>query len=124
MAKSKTASIKKDNAELMIRHSETDAPIIPVENIERLHGFRPDLVDWLINQTQTEASHRRRRETRIDFFIFTHNILGQIFAFIIGLAGVMSGAYIVVHGHALIGSIIAGITIVGLVAVFLTGKKR
>jgi hypothetical protein len=47
----------KDQAgrEVELRDNHSDAPLIPIAAIERLHQVRPDLVDWVFNETQTEA---------------------------------------------------------------------
>jgi hypothetical protein len=37
--------------ELTVQAHESDALMLPVEQLERLHGFRPDLVDFIVTQT-------------------------------------------------------------------------
>lgn len=88
MAKQTTARLRKKDNELTIQHHETDSPLIPVAQIERLHSFRPDRVDWVFNQTQVEADHRRSEDKRVNTFIFVEHLIGQIFALIIGLTAI------------------------------------
>lgn len=87
-----TAKVTRRDSELTIQQNETDSPIIPVAQLERLQTFKPDAVDWVIKQTQAEAEHRRAETKRVNGFIFTENILGQVCALVIGLAGVVGVA--------------------------------
>lgn len=120
--KSTTARVNRD--ELTVSQHETDSPIIPVAQLEHLHAFKPEAVDWVINQTQIEAEHRRAQNGRINTFVFIERLLGQIFAFLIGLAGVACGALVAVNGQPWAGTTIASLSLTGLAVVFLTGRPN
>ncbi|MBZ0093677.1 MAG: hypothetical protein K8F27_15840 [Sulfuricellaceae bacterium] len=122
--KSTTARVNRQDGELTVQQHETDAPIIPVQQLEQLHKFKPDAVDWVILQTQIEADHRRAEDKRINTFIFVERFLGQIFALLIGLAGITGGAYVAIQGQPWAGGTIASLAITGLAAVFLTGRGK
>lgn len=120
--KSITANKNKDGDQ-SIQLNETDSPIIPIAHLERLHQFRPDIVDWVIKQTQAEGEHRRSESTRVNTFIFIERIFGQVFAFLIGLAAIAVGGYMALHGQPWAGATIASIAITGLAGVYLIGHK-
>lgn len=124
MPKSTAGKLTNRSGELSFEHHETDSPIIPVVQLERLHKFRPDAVDWVINQTQIEAEHRRKEQKRINLFVFIERIIGQVFAAIIGLSGIGSGAYIALQGQPVAGTTIASLSLSGLAVVFLTGRTK
>ena len=115
---------KDGNSELTLSEHETDSPIVPVAQLERLHVFKPDAVDWVINQTQIEAEHRRKETSRVNGFIFTEHLIGQIFALIIGTVGIGAGSWVAVSGQPWAGGTIATTAITGLAVVFLTGRKK
>ncbi len=115
---------KDGNSELTVSEHETDSPVIPVAQLERLQVFKPDAVDWVIQQTQIEAEHRRKETIRINRFVFIENLLGQIFSLIIGLAGIGGGSWVAVSGQPVAGGTIATAAITGLAVVFLTGRKK
>lgn len=115
---------KDGNSELTLSEHETDSPIVPVAQLERLHTFKPDAVDWVISQTQIEAEHRRKETSRINGFIFTEHLIGQIFALIIGTVGIGAGSWVAVSGQQWAGGTIATAAITGLAVVFLTGRKN
>ncbi|QFY44133.1 hypothetical protein F6R98_17075 [Candidatus Methylospira mobilis] len=109
--------------ELTVQQHETDSPVLPIAQIEKLHAFRPDLVDWVFNQTQAEAEHRRDEQRRINKFVFIERLVGQACALLIGLAGIGGGVYAAINGHEWAGGTIASLAITGLAVVFLTGKQ-
>jgi hypothetical protein len=108
--------------ELSFQQHETESPVLPVPELERLHAFRPDIVDWVVQQTQAEAESRRRTLDTINRYIFIQHIVGQCLAFCLGLAGVLGGGYIALQGQPWAGAAIAGAVITGLAVAFLTGK--
>jgi len=79
-------------------------------------------VDWVKEQTQTEAEHRRKTNDKINGYIFIQRIIGQILAFLLGVVGVAGGGYIAVSGQPWAGVGIATATITGLAVTFLTGR--
>lgn len=113
----------KDGHKLSIQQHETDCPILPVPQLEQLQKFKPEAVDWVINQTQIEAEHRRAENIKINKYTFIEHIIGQIFAFIIGLAGVCLGSYVALKGQPTAGGIIATSALAGLAGVFLSGRR-
>ena len=122
--RSTTASVKRRDGELTVSQHETDSPIIPVAQLERLHQFKPEAVDWVITQTQIEAEHRRAEDHRVNTFIFVERTVGQVFAFLIGISGVVGGAYVAIHEQPWAGAMIASLALTGLAVVFLTGRSK
>lgn len=114
----------KDGQQLSIHQHETDCPILPVPQLEQLARFKPDAVDWVIDQTQKEAEHRRSEIIKINKYTFIERLLGQIFAFCIGMAGVVCGSYVALNGQPTAGGIIATSALAGLAGVFLSGRQK
>ena len=113
----------KDGSELLVQDTQSDAPILPIASIERLHNIRPDRVDWVFEQTQAEAETRRIEQRRINTFVFIERIVTQIFALAIGLCGICGGIYAALEGHDWLGGTVATVTIGTLAVAFLrTGK--
>ena len=96
MARGSKTQIKGKGSEITHQQHETDSPIIPVPQLERLHTFKPDAVDWMLKQTEIEATYRRNEEHRVNSFIFIERLVGQIFALIIGLTGIGGGSCLAV----------------------------
>lgn len=69
MAKQHQVRAKSANgSELAVSSHDSDSPILPVAQLEKLHSFRPDLVDFVVEQTKIEAEDRRARTKRVDTF--------------------------------------------------------
>ena len=92
--KSTQARVRHRDGEMTLQQQETDSPIIPIGQLERLQRFKPEAVDWIIQQTQIEAEERRRERRRPNTLLFVERTLGQFFALVIGLAGIGGGVCI------------------------------
>lgn len=121
--KQTTARLNRNNGDVTFQQHETDAPIIPVAQLERLQKFSPETVSWVIQQTQEEAEHRREQDRYINRSIYKERLMGQIFSFVTGVVGIVGGSYTAVMGFPWTGGIIATAAITGLAVVFLTRQK-
>lgn len=108
---------------LQLTQHETDSPVLPVAQLEQLHAFRPDLVDWVKDQTEQEAVSRRERRNRVDMFILIERLSGLVAGLIISCVGIGAAVYLALNGQPAVASVIGGGTLVGLVAVLVQGKK-
>lgn len=122
MAKTTTANVRNRHGDLTVQHHETDSPLLPVAQLEHLHQFKPDAVDFVISQTKIEADYRRSETRRLNTLVFVERVIGQLFALLIGLSGIFSGAYVAVNGQPTAGATIASLSLTGLAVVFLKGK--
>ena len=119
-----TVQAKSGNHELTLSQHSTDSPILPIVQIERLHTFRPDKVDWVLDQTQKEAEARRAQDARINDYIFYERVIGQVFGLFIGLAGLSAAAYIAVNSSPTAGAVVGGATLVSMVTAFIVGRAN
>jgi hypothetical protein len=108
---------------LQLTQHETDSPVLPVAQLEQLHAFRPDLVDWVKDQTEQEAISRRERRNRVDMFILIERLSGLVAGLLISCVGIGAAVYLALSGQPAVASVIGGGTLVGLVAVLVQGKK-
>ena len=104
--------------------ADADSPIIPVEQLEGLRKIKPGAVDWVIEQTQAEAEHRRAETTRVNDLIFFEHLAAQVSALIVGACGIWAGAWVAVNGQPWVGFAIAAVVVVALAMVQLSAKKK
>ncbi len=109
---------------MLVQDHQTDAPLLPIASIERLHQLRPDRVDWVFDQTQIEAEYRRLEQRRTNRYVFIERMCGMIFALIIGVCGIVGGLYAAIQGHEWLGGIVATVTIGTLAGNFLVRQKK
>jgi uncharacterized membrane protein len=97
-------------------------PIPPPESLEKYEKILPGLANRIMTQAENQTSHRIEIENKvIDSDIFNSK-LGLIFGFVIGLVGLLGGFYMVYLGKD-IGWLFSGGTLVGLVSIFVYGRK-
>lgn len=102
-----------------VHQSETDSPILPVAQIEKLQQFRPDLVDWVIAQTEAESNHRRSQTNQTNAYIFKEHIVGMLSAALLGTIGLGGAVYCVIKGHDTAGASLGALMIGTLAVAFL-----
>jgi hypothetical protein len=124
MGRSTTAKVSRRNGDLTLQQHDSDSPILPVAQLEQLSIFKPDAVDWVIQQTQIEAEYRRKETLRLNSFVLIERIIGQVCALIIGITGIISGSYVALNGQPGAGGTIATVALTGLAVVFLTGRTK
>lgn len=104
---------------MVVQDNHSDAPLIPIAGIERLHAIRPDRVDWVFEQTQIEAEARRAEQRRINNFIFFERLAGMVASFTLGVCGIAGGIYAALQGHDWLGGVVVTATIGTLAIAFL-----
>ncbi|MBQ9601398.1 MAG: hypothetical protein IJR46_05225 [Neisseriaceae bacterium] len=108
--------------ELSVSHSQTDSPILDVASLERLQQFRPDIVDFIIEQTAKEADSRIKNEAIIILFTFIERLGGILLAFAICILGVIGSVWTAKQGYTSLAITIA-VTCIGTLAVAFLNKK-
>lgn len=115
---------KRGDSHLAITQHETDSPLIPVSQIERLHQFAPERVQWVFDQTEREADSRRSRAQRLDTFVFTERMVGQIAAVLL-CSGALYAAYLLgMAGKKIAAAAIGTTAVVGLAGAFLSNARK
>lgn len=109
--------------ELYVSHNQTDSPIIDVASLEKLHTFRPDIVDFVIKETETEAKYRRRYENKVSWFIFIERMGGILLAAIVCAGGIFGSVYAANQGHENLAITIV-VSCIGTLAVAYLQRRR
>ncbi len=73
---------------------------------------------------ENQAGHRIGIENQVISSQTKESNRGQIMGFIIALIGLSFGSFLVYSGHDIAGASIAGVTLIGLVTVFIKGQNR
>jgi hypothetical protein len=108
---------------LQLTAHETDSPILPVVQLQQLHEFRPDLVDWVKSQTEKEADFRRNRQLRVDSFVLAERMGGLVAGAVIAGLGLGISAVVALNGQPWVAGILGGGTLVSIVTVLVTGRQ-
>ncbi|MCP4115428.1 MAG: DUF2335 domain-containing protein [Desulfobacteraceae bacterium] len=111
--------------------SQFQGPIPPPELLAGYDDVVPGAADRIIALAEKETAHRHEMEKKVldaEVKVISNEareiFLGQIFAFLIGTTTVLAGVYAAVHGAQITGSLIGTSGVVGLVSVFILGRKN
>lgn len=114
---------RRGNDELAVSTTTTDAPLLPIEHLERLREIAPDRVEWVFDQTTLESEHRRSEHKRVNTFVFVERIAGLVFALVVAILGLGCSVYLAINDREITAAILGGTTLVGLVTAFVAGKR-
>ncbi len=106
-------------------------PIPAPDVLKEYNMLLPGAADRILSMAEQEAFHRHKMEKRAleveleDLRARARDSRwGQIFGFFIGTFTVLAGAYTAIQGYQWPGSLIGTSGVLGLVSVFVIGRKR
>ncbi|WP_294089515.1 hypothetical protein [uncultured Actinobacillus sp.] len=124
MAKNTQIKARNANSEIHLSHSQVDTPLLDVNSIERLQQFRPDIVDFVVEQTKLEAEHRRKSDSKIINFTFIERIGALLLGALIGVGSVAGSIYAALLGFETLAGIIASVGLGSLAVAFLRRDNK
>ncbi|MEI7296637.1 hypothetical protein WCQ02_31225 [Paraburkholderia tropica] len=124
MGRSTTAQVKNKESSLTVSHHETDVPLLPMAQIERLKDVLPDKVDWVFEEAAKEGQFRRSETKRVNTLVAIERLGSMLSGLIIGCFALGVSAYLAMNGHDTVAGIIGGTTVVGLVSAFVIGQRK
>lgn len=124
MAKNTQIKARNANSEISLSHSQVDTPLLDVNAIERLQQFRPDIVDFVVEQTKLEAEHRRKSDSKVINFTFIERIGALLLGALIGFGSVAGAIYAAMLGFETLGTTIAAVGLGSLGVAFLKRDKK
>ena len=123
LTKNKKLEILQSLSFTLIQEKSHSGPLPDAETLIKYDSVIPEGADRIMKMAENQQSHRISIESSLLSSQSYQSKLGQIFGLIIGLAGIGCGTYLASIGQDVVGSIIAGGTVVSLVSVFVLGKK-
>lgn len=108
---------------VVTHHRQFSGPLPPPSMLEAYDKVVPGAAERILTMAESEAKHRHNIENSLIKAESREIHLGQIFALIIGLTAILSGTYAATHGAPLAGTLIGAGGVIGLVTVFILGRK-
>lgn len=96
----------------------------PAAELERIEKVLPGGAERLIAMAERQQNHRFTLETKVVTAQLNQSQLGQIFALVIGLAGLGCAGYVASLGHPTASASIAGVALGSLAIAFIIGKAQ
>lgn len=130
-SKSKSIQKSKDKGatvhqELSLRSEHLSihqGPLPAPEQLAQYDSICSGLADRIVKMAESQIQHRQELEKKAVYTNANNARLGVIFAFIICIAAIASGTYVIVSGHEILGFAEYIIAISSLIGVFVYGKK-
>lgn len=109
--------------------SEFSGPLPPPEILEKYENAFPGAAEKIFQMAQDQANHRRNMEKESLKLASRDSVLGILTGFIIAVAGIAGGIFIVYLNpssatNAIAGSVVSGSSLIGLVRTFVIGSKN
>ncbi|MDN4164742.1 DUF2335 domain-containing protein [Cytophagales bacterium LB-30] len=103
--------------------SSFSGPIPPPELLKGYNEVVKDGAERILQMAEKQSNHRIQLENHAVREELKQSRLGQIFGFTLGLIGMLLASALAFYGHETIAGIFGTTTIIGLVTVFVIGKK-
>ena len=120
-------SLLKKQVEISIQQvsrTTRSSPLPPPEEIEEYGRIIPNGAERLMVVFEKQSNHRMDLERSVVMSQQNQSSLGQIFAFILGMTGLVVACILGVTGHDWAAVGIGGTSLVALVTTFIAGKKQ
>jgi uncharacterized membrane protein len=95
-----------------------------LDRIDKLAVTSPDIAKDLLKEFQAYSAHLREMDRKALQAQINVTYLGQLFGLIIGMTAIISGALTAYHGSQWAGGFIGGGGVIGLVSVFVLGRRK
>ena len=99
-------------------------PIPHPDMMERYEVICPGATDRILTMTENQSNHRMKCENTYLNRSLNQSMLGQIFAFIIGMTGIVGSIFLLSKGITGAGLTTFIISLGSLVAAFVVGKRK
>ncbi len=99
-------------------------PLPPAKQLEEYEKIIPGLAERLVQRMEKQSDHRMVLEAKVVKNDIVKSYVGQFFAFIISMSAIGAGYQAIISGQNPWGIAPIVTSLIGLVTVFIVGKKR
>ena len=118
----KTVPFPHSNSEIIHRAAAFAGPLPPPEILAGYERIHPGCADRIIAMAEANSAARIEMQKNTLLAKRQEVFVGQAFGLIIGVAGLISAVVLGIYGESTAASVVGGSTVLGLVAVFVTGR--
>ncbi|MCD4830777.1 MAG: DUF2335 domain-containing protein [Anaerohalosphaeraceae bacterium] len=99
-------------------------PLPPPQVLSQYDEIIPNGAERIMVMAEKQGEHRRTLEKTALDTDSRNSLLGVIFAFVIGIVTVVTGAIVIIKGHSWPGTLLGSAGLIGLVSVFIYGTQQ
>lgn len=121
----KAARQEIESAKMQVAVSEYvhSGPIPDPMTLEGYNRICPGAADRIITMAENQAKHRQEMEKIVIKSRSSDSRAGILCGFVIALATIISGAYVILNGYVWSGTILGSAGLVGIVSAFIYGTR-
>jgi uncharacterized membrane protein len=108
---------------MVLQEMHHEGPLPAPSDFEHYERIYPGAAEMILDMATQESVHRRYMETKAMSRAHREAVIGQIFGFMIGIGALIATILLGYFGQGAAASIVGGATLVGLVTVFVKGRK-
>ena len=108
---------------MIVQPKRVDLKVL-LDKIEKMTPTSPELASELLKEFRAHSEHLRDMDRKSIQAQIIVTYLGQVFGLIIGVTAIISGALTAYHGSEWAGGFIGGGGVIGLVSVFVLGRRK
>lgn len=98
-------------------------PLPSPNDLERFDGVVPGLAERIVKMAESEGTHSRRVQLIAVTTASIAQVLGQVFALTVALAGLWAAYRLAMADHESVAIVVGGATITTIVAAFLQARR-
>ena len=98
-------------------------PLPPPKLLEQYQSIQPDFPERILRLNEQEVGHRHEIQRAVVNNDFAFKRIGQLFGFVIALAGFAASVGLAYIGYPWVAAIIGGGTLASVVTVFVSGPR-
>ncbi len=117
--------------QVVVQERHFSGPLPHPEILRQYDELAPGLSERIVRMAEQEGEHRRELENeaveieRVKVeYAWREVVVGQVFALVIALSGIIAGGIVAVKGQPAAGGLIGGLGIGGIVSAFILGRGR
>ena len=113
-----------NNSAALIHQSVSFSGPLPHPDIlKKFNEVYPGAAKIIIDMAQSQSEHRQILEKSVINSDIINSKLGLIFGFIIGMTGILAGAFIITVGQIVAGTVLSFMSLSSLVGTFVYGSQ-
>jgi uncharacterized membrane protein len=106
-----------------ISATQFSGPLPPPEIFEKYNAVVPNAAERILCMAENQSNHRQKLEMIVAKCGARDSLLGVVFAFLICIAAIFTGGYVVLQGKSVAGSIISCSGLGGVITTFIYGTR-